>query len=81
MKRLGYFVTESREHNAEYNPCFIPHGPEMIARFDVPIDEYLRRCDAIVDEFERMKSFSKIATSRWTSIAATNTAARSSTRW
>ena len=26
MKRLGYFVTESSEHNAEYSPCFIPHG-------------------------------------------------------
>ncbi len=26
MKRLGYFVTESSEHNAEYCPYFIPHG-------------------------------------------------------
>ncbi len=59
MQRLGYFVTESSEHNAEYCSFFIPHGPEMIARFDVPIDEYLRRCDGIVDEFERMKTFSK----------------------
>lgn len=55
MKLLGYFVTESSEHNAEYNPHFIPHGPEQIARYDVPIDEYLRRCDAIVGEFERFK--------------------------
>ena len=55
MKRLGYFVTESSEHNAEYNPFFIPHGEEQVGRFDVPIDEYLRRCDKIVDEFERMK--------------------------
>jgi alpha-galactosidase len=31
----------------------------MIERFDIPIDEYLRRCDNIVDEFERMKTFSK----------------------
>lgn len=59
MRRLGYFVTESSEHNAEYCPYFIPHGREMIDRFDVPIDEYLRRCDGIVDEFERMKTFSK----------------------
>ncbi len=59
MKRLGHFVTESSEHNAEYNPWFIPRGKETIARFDVPIDEYLRRCDGIVDEFERMKTFSK----------------------
>src|SRR5688500_10247698 len=55
MKRLGYFVTESSEHNAEYNPYFIPRGRQIIERFDVPIDEYLRRCDLIVDEFERMK--------------------------
>ncbi len=26
MQRLGYFVTESSEHNAEYSPYFIPHG-------------------------------------------------------
>ncbi len=59
MRRLGYFVTESSEHNAEYNPYFIPRGKEMIRRFDVPIDEYLRRCDGIVDEFERMRIASK----------------------
>jgi alpha-galactosidase len=59
MRRLGYFITESSEHNAEYNSFFIPHGQEMIDRFDVPIDEYLRRCDGIVDEFERLKKFSK----------------------
>ncbi|CAN5552059.1 hypothetical protein BH10PLA1_BH10PLA1_10550 [soil metagenome] len=55
MKRLGYFVTESSEHNAEYCPYFIPNGKEYISRYAVPIDEYLRRCDGIVDEFERMK--------------------------
>jgi len=55
MRRLGHFVTESSEHNAEYNPWFIPHGRESLNRFDVPIDEYLRRCDGIVGEFERMK--------------------------
>jgi len=59
MKRLGYFVTESSEHNAEYCPYFIPRGKDVIDKFDVPIDEYLRRCDGIVDEFERLKVFSK----------------------
>ncbi len=58
MKRLGHFVTESSEHNAEYCSYFIPHGGECIEKHSVPIDEYLRRCDAIVDEFDRMKSFS-----------------------
>ena len=59
MKRLGYFVTESSEHNAEYNSHFIPHGPEMVRRFHIPLDEYPRRCDAIIDEFERMKILGK----------------------
>lgn len=59
MRRLGYFVTESSEHNAEYCPYFMTHGPELIEKFNVPLDEYLRRCDGIVDEFERMKVFSK----------------------
>jgi hypothetical protein len=59
MRRLGHFVTESSEHNAEYCPWFIPHGKERISAFDVPIDEYLRRCDGIVDEFERLKTFAR----------------------
>lgn len=59
MKRLGYFVTESSEHNAEYNPYFIPHGKEMIEKFDVPIDEYLKRCDSAIEEFDRLKVLCK----------------------
>jgi alpha-galactosidase len=56
MKRLGYFVTESSEHNAEYSPYFIPHGREFSAKYNVPIDEYLRRCDCIVDKFAALKA-------------------------
>lgn len=59
MRRLGRFVTESSEHNAEYCPWFIPHGREHSAKFDVPMDEYLRRCDGIVDEFDRLKEFAR----------------------
>ena len=59
MRRLGNYVTESSEHNAEYSPWFIPRGEETVQKFDVPIDEYLRRCDGIVDEFEQMKAFSR----------------------
>ncbi|MEI8196569.1 MAG: alpha-glucosidase/alpha-galactosidase, partial [Phycisphaerae bacterium] len=59
MKALGYFVTESSEHNAEYSPYFIPRGPKVMAQFDVPLDEYLRRCSGIVDEFKRMQTFSR----------------------
>jgi len=58
MRRLGYFITESSEHNAEYSPWFIPRGKAVIDKYDIPIDEYLYRCDGIVDEFERMKTFS-----------------------
>ena len=48
MRRTGYFVTESSEHQSEYVPYFIHHGEETIRRFDVPIDEYLRRCVSIM---------------------------------
>lgn len=48
MRRTGYFVTESSEHQAEYVPYFIQHGQEMIDRFHIPIDEYRRRCEAII---------------------------------
>jgi alpha-galactosidase len=58
MKRLGYAVTESSEHNAEYCAHFIPHEG-YVEKFGVPIDEYLRRCDGIVDEFDRMIAFAK----------------------
>jgi alpha-galactosidase len=47
FKRLGYFVTESSEHSAEYNPYFIRRDrPDLIDRFSVPIDEYINRCYA-----------------------------------
>ena len=59
MRRLGHYVTESSEHNAEYNCWFIPHGKENIAKYSIPLDEYLRRCDGIVDEFDRLKKFAK----------------------
>ncbi len=58
MRRLGYCVTESSEHNAEYCADFIPHEG-LVEAFDVPIDEYLRRCDGIVDEFERLSEFAR----------------------
>ncbi len=53
MRRLGYFVTESSEHQSEYVPYFIHHGEEIIRRFDIPLDEYLRRCEAIIEEWEK----------------------------
>ena len=45
IRRLGYYCTESSEHNAEYNPYFIkPAYPELIERYRIPLDEYPRRC-------------------------------------
>ena len=45
IDRLGYYCTESSEHNAEYNPFYIKKNyPELIDRFNIPLDEYPRRC-------------------------------------
>jgi len=45
IRRLGYHCTESSEHNAEYNPWFIKSRyPELIERYNIPLDEYPRRC-------------------------------------
>jgi alpha-galactosidase len=45
LARLGYFVTESSEHFAEYVPWFIKRDrPDLIERFQIPLDEYLHRC-------------------------------------
>jgi hypothetical protein len=56
FKRLGYFVTESSEHNAEYNPYFIRRDrPDLVERFQVPIDEYLRRSQAQNLWWEQMR--------------------------
>ncbi|MEO5806399.1 alpha-glucosidase/alpha-galactosidase [Devosia sp.] len=45
LTRLGYFVTESSEHFAEYTPYFIKEGREdLIEKFGIPLDEYPKRC-------------------------------------
>ncbi|RJE86919.1 alpha-glucosidase/alpha-galactosidase [Paenibacillus sp. 1011MAR3C5] len=45
MLKFGYYITESSEHNAEYHPYFIKKSyPELINRFNIPLDEYPRRC-------------------------------------
>jgi len=45
INHFGYYCTESSEHNAEYNPFFIKAKyPEMIEDFNIPLDEYPRRC-------------------------------------
>ncbi|MEX2460506.1 MAG: alpha-glucosidase/alpha-galactosidase [Paenibacillaceae bacterium] len=45
MNRFGYYITESSEHSSEYHPYFIKKNyPELIERFNIPLDEYPRRC-------------------------------------
>lgn len=45
IDKLGYYCTESSEHNAEYNPLYIKAGREdLIEKFNIPLDEYPRRC-------------------------------------
>jgi alpha-galactosidase len=45
IEKLGYYCTESSEHNAEYNPFYIKSRyPELIEKFNIPLDEYPRRC-------------------------------------
>ncbi len=45
MLNFGYYVTESSEHNAEYHPFWIKSRyPELVDEFNIPIDEYPRRC-------------------------------------
>ena len=56
MRNFGYYVTESSEHNAEYHPYFIKSTyPELIERFAIPIDEYLRRCVAQIAGWEEQR--------------------------
>ncbi len=45
IKNFGYYCTESSEHNAEYNCFYIKSKyPELIERYNIPLDEYPRRC-------------------------------------
>lgn len=57
MRRLGYFVTESSEHFAEYVPWFIKRDrPDLIERFGIPLDEYPKRC---VEQIARWETEAK----------------------
>lgn len=57
IKHLGYYCTESSEHNAEYNPFFIKSKyPELIDRFNIPLDEYPRRCVEQIEGWQKEKN-------------------------
>ena len=56
IKRLGYYCTESSEHNAEYNSFFIKGKyPHLIEDFNIPLDEYPRRCIKQIGEWNDEK--------------------------
>ncbi len=56
FRRLGYFVTESSEHFSEYSPWFIKgNRPELIERFNIPLDEYIRRCEFQIAKWEQLR--------------------------
>ncbi len=55
INRFGYYCTESSEHNAEYNPFYIKEKyPELIDRYNIPLDEYPRRCINQIQEWKEM---------------------------
>lgn len=57
IHRFGYYCTESSEHNAEYNPFFIKNKyPELIDAFQIPLDEYPRRCVNQIERWEKEKN-------------------------
>ena len=56
IDKLGYYCTESSEHNAEYNPYYIKSKyPELIERFNIPLDEYPRRCVNQISEWKKQR--------------------------
>jgi len=54
FRRFGFFPTESSEHSAEYVPWFLPHDEE-IERYRIQVDEYLRRSEDNLAEWEELK--------------------------
>ncbi len=56
IDKLGYYCTESSEHNAEYNCFYIkPNYPELIDKFNIPLDEYPRRCENQIERWAKQK--------------------------
>ena len=66
LKRLGFFVTESSEHFSEYTPWFIKRDrPDLIDKFNIPLDEYITRCEKQIAEWDEHKKNLKIKTRKW----------------
>jgi alpha-galactosidase len=57
LRRFGYFVTESSEHFSEYVPWFIKRDrPDLIERYNVPLDEYPARCEEQIADWGEMRA-------------------------
>jgi alpha-galactosidase len=54
-RRFGYFPTESSEHGAEYVPWFM-HDQAQIDRYRIPVDEYIRRSEENLVEYQAVKA-------------------------
>ena len=56
IDKFGYYCTESSEHNAEYNYLYIKENrPELIEKFNIPLDEYPRRCVNQIAKWNQQK--------------------------
>lgn len=56
IDKFGYYCTESSEHNAEYSALYIKTGREdLIDKFNIPLDEYPRRCIEQIDGWKKQK--------------------------
>jgi alpha-galactosidase len=56
MLKMGYYITESSEHNAEYTPYWIKSAyPHLVDRYNIPLDEYPRRCVEQIAGWKKQK--------------------------
>lgn len=56
LSTFGYYNTESSEHTAEYSPYFIKRAyPQLIDEYRIPLDEYPRRCENQIADWDRMR--------------------------
>lgn len=57
MRRFGYYVTESSRHTAEYMPYWIKSAyPELIERFNIPLDAYITNSRRRMGKWEEMRA-------------------------
>ena len=57
IEKFGFYCTESSEHNAEYNSFYIKKNyPELIEKFNIPLDEYPRRCVEQIAGWEKQRN-------------------------